>query len=73
MKEKQIIEDMAKHCHFCEKGKCLLLGDEAVDRSAIYAKSLYNAGAERGGYNINHIIKQTIFIVCVERLLLLIV
>ena len=49
MKEKQIIEDMAKHCHFCEKGKCLLLGDEAVDCDTEcdiceFAKSLYNAG-----------------------------
>jgi hypothetical protein len=46
---KEQIEEMAKHCHFCEKSKCLLLGDEAVDCDMEcdifeFAKSLYNAG-----------------------------
>ena len=47
-KEKQI-DEMAKHCHFCKKGKCLLLEDEAVDCDKEcdmyeFAKRLYNAG-----------------------------
>jgi hypothetical protein len=65
-KEKQIIEDMAKHCHFCEKGKCLLLGDEAVDCDTEcdiceFAKSLYTAGYRKqseGEWYVNYMMSK---------------
>ena len=47
-RDKQI-EEMAKHCHFYEEGKCLLLEDEAAECDTKcdmceFAKRLYNAG-----------------------------
>ncbi len=50
-REKQI-EEMAKHCHFYEKGKCLLLEEDAVECDmncdmCKFAKTLYNAGYRR--------------------------
>lgn len=47
-RDKQI-EEMAKHCHFYEEGKCLLLEDEAEECDTKcdmceFAKRLYNAG-----------------------------
>ncbi len=43
------IEEMAKHCHFYEEGKCLLLDEDSVECDMncdmrIFAKILYNAG-----------------------------
>lgn len=47
-RDKQI-EEMAKHCHFQEEGKCLILEDEAEECDTKcdmceFAKRLYNAG-----------------------------
>ena len=46
-RDKQI-KEMAKHCHFYEEGKCLLLEDEAAECDTKcdmceFAKRLYNA------------------------------
>ena len=45
---KKQVEEMAKHCHFYEEGKCLLFEDEAEECDAHcdmceFAKRLYNA------------------------------